>query len=188
MIAKRLMQVAALVSVTVAGACGKEADEEKVSDGSVAAADQPASGKRTGANRNACDLLTIEEVSAAAGEPVIAKEIHRETGRSDCQWDGKDGLIRMSVVGYWTGGKEGWEILAGARGAAKAIIQKEEGVSLDSVVKSGPVPGLGDKAFFSDILPSLVLKDNVLLEIMMPLIPNPEARFRPLMTKALARL
>lgn len=181
---------AAIIALSSFGtACQRSGDDASASGaGTDSAAATASTGARTGVDRNACDLLTIEEVSAAAGEPVIAKEIHREPGRSDCQWDAKDGLIRMALVGYWTGGKEGWEIMAFSRGAAKEIIQKEEGVALDSIVKSGPVAGLGDKAFFSDLLPSLVLKDNVLLEFTMPLIPNPEAKFRPLATKALSRL
>lgn len=61
-------------------------------------------------------------------------------------------------------------------------------MSLDSVVKAGPVSGLGDKAFFSPILGSLVLKDDILLEITMPLVRDPEAQFRPLVTKMLSRL
>jgi len=87
-----------------------------------------------------------------------------------------------------SGPRVGWDILVGARGAAKDIIQKEEGVALDSVVKSGPVAGLGDKAIFSHLLPSMVLEDNVLLEFTMPILPNAAAKFRPLATKALSRL
>jgi hypothetical protein len=71
---------------------------------------------------------------------------------------------------------------------AKDIVQKEEGVGLDSIVKAGPVAGLGDKAMFSPLLESLVLKDNVLLEFTTSLLPKPEAQFRPLATKALSRL
>jgi hypothetical protein len=55
-------------------------------------------------------------------------------------------------------------------------------------VKSGPVAGLGDKAIFSDILPAMVLKDNVLLEFTMSTLPNATAKFRPLATKALSWL
>jgi len=188
--AMRWIEAMGLACAVVGSACGQNADKKDVADGSIAGKDQPAasSGKRAGADRNACDLLTVEEVGAATGEPVTAKEINRETGRSDCQWDGADGVIRMGLVGYWTGGKEGWDIMAQSRGAAKDVIQKEEGVALDSIVKSGPVAGLGDKAFFSDLLPSLVLKDNVLLEFTMPLVKNPAAKFRPLATKALSRL
>jgi hypothetical protein len=77
------------------------------------------------------------------------------------------------------GRQEGWDILVGARGAAKDIIQKEKGVALDSVVKSGPVAGLGDKAIFSDILPSMVLKDNLLLEFTMPILSRRGGKVPP---------
>jgi hypothetical protein len=187
---QRLIRAVAVVSSAVATAAGCGGDSGS-SGGQGASKDKAAasaSAKRTGADRNACDLLTVAEVSAAAGVPVTAKETHRETGRSDCEWDAADGMPRFQLVGYWTGGKDGWDILASSRGMAKDIIQKEEGVRLDSIVKAGPVFGLGDKAFFSPLLPSLVLKGDVLLEFTWVLLPKPEAQFRPLATRAMSRL
>jgi len=159
------------------------------------------SKQRTGADRNACDLLTVEEVSALVGVRVTVREMtsvngppepatesNRVRGRSDCHWEDSEGQPRLIVVGYWTGGKEGWQILAASRSMARGIIQKQEDVALDSVVKAGPVFGLGDKAFFSPLLESLVLKDNILLEITTSLLPHPEAQFRPLAAKMLSRL
>jgi hypothetical protein len=170
------------------------------SSATVAQAATP-SKERTGADRNACDLLTLAEVAALAGAPVTAKEMssangppepatesNRVHGRSDCHWVGADGMPRLIVVGYWTGGKQGWQILTASRSMARGMIQKQEGVALDSVVQSGPVAGLGDKAFFSPLLESLVLKDDILLEITTSLLPKPEAQFRPLVTKMLSRL
>ena len=180
---KRIEVLAMLVSLVVVGCTTSDA-EPQVDSGSVATS----SGKRTGADRDACALLTEAEVSAIAGVPVKARETHREIGRSDCAWVAADSLLRLQLVGYWTGGQQAWEILGMSRGAAKEIIQQTEGVSLDSVVKAGPVSGLGDKAFFSPILPSLVLKDNVLLEFTFPLLDNPESHFRPMVTKVLSRL
>lgn len=188
---RQKMWIAALVGcgVTVMGVCKPNAGEGGAAAGDVARGTRTAaSGQRTGADRNACDLLTAQEVSAAVGVPVTAKEIHRETGRSDCEWDAADGLIRFKLVGYWTGGKEGWDILAGARGKAVAILKSAEGVGLDSAVKTGPVPGLGDKAMFSPLLESLVLKGDVLLEMTTSMLLKPEVQFRPLATKALSRL
>jgi len=130
----------------------------------------------------------IPVVGSAVGSVVTAKEIHRETGRSDCQWDGADGVIRFSLVGYWTGGQEGWKILGASRAMAKDIIKKEENANMDSIVQIGPVAGLGDKAVFSPLLPSLVLKDDVLLEFTTSMLPKPELQFRPLAMKALSRL
>ena len=187
----------ALVAAT---GCRNDAGQSDSPAGEVAQA-ATTSKERTGADRNACDLLTVEEVSAVAGVRVTAKEMssangppepatesNRVHGRSDCHWVDAGGQPRLIVVGYWTGGKEGWQILAASRSMARGIIQKQEGVALDSVVKVGPVPGLGDKALFSPLFESLVLKDDILLEIMTSLLPKPEAQFRPLATKMLSRL
>ena len=182
-----------------AAAC--RSDETKSDSPAQVTQSAAKSGQRTGEDRNACDLLTLDEVSTAVSERVTAKEMSsangppepatettRVRGRSDCYWVDSADLPRLIVVGYWSGGKEGWQILASSRGMAKSIIQQQEGVALDSVVKAGPVFGLGDKAFFSPILGSLVLKDDILLEITMPLVRDPEAQFRPLVTKMLSRL
>jgi hypothetical protein len=73
------------------------------------------------------------------------------------------------------------------------MLAGSEGVGVDSlakagVVKAGPVKGLGDAAYFSDLLPSLVLKGDVLLELNMALLKDPESKFRPLVKKLLARI
>ena len=178
--------VAAIVGVSVV-ACGAAQEQGGGSraDSGVAVSTSTTSA---GSDRNACALLTEGEVSAAVGKPVKARETNHETGRSDCGWFGADNVFAMGLVAYWTGGKEGWDIMAQSRGMAKDAIQKEEGLNMDSVVKTGPVSGLGDKALFSDLLPSLVLKDNVLLEFTISPLQNPAAHFRPLARKALSRL
>jgi hypothetical protein len=179
----------ALSTLAAASACGggsSAAAESAVAKDAAASAAKP--GQRTGVDRSACDLLTVAEVSAAVGTAVTAKETNRETGRSDCQWDGADGIVRFQLVGYWTGGKEGWKILAESRGMAKDIIKQQERANLDSIVEVGPVVGVGDKAVFSPLLPSLVLKDDVLLEFTTSLLPKPALQFRPLAMRALSRL
>jgi len=180
---------AAIIALGAAsGACKGRGEESPASRTDSGAAVASASASKSGADRSACDLLTEAEVSAVAGKPVKAREVNHEVGRSDCNWFGADSVIAMGLVAYWTGGKEGWDVMAQSRGMAKDAIQQQEGVNMDSVVKSGPVSGLGDKAFFSDLLPSLVLKDNVLLEFMLAPLNKPAVHFRPLATKALSRL
>jgi hypothetical protein len=178
----------ALCSLIAANACGGSANGTADSALAKSAATDAKSGQRTGTDRNACDLLTVAEVAAAVGSAVTAKETHREPGRSDCQWDGPDGIVRFQLVGYWIGGKEGWKILGESRAMAKDIIKKQEGANLDSIVQVGPVPGLGDKAVFSPLLTSLVLKDDVLLEFTTSMLPKPALQFRPIAMKALSRL
>jgi hypothetical protein len=188
----RNRSLAALLGLTlIIAGCQSAESEQSASGGTGDSSGEKAAsagGARTGIDRNACDLLTEAEVSAVAGVPVTARETNREEGRSDCGWFDAGNIIHMGLVGYWTGGPQGWEIMAASRGMAKDIIQSAEGVALDSVVQAGPVSGLGDKAFFSPLFPSLVLEGDVLLEFTLALLDKPEAHFRPLATKALGRL
>jgi hypothetical protein len=194
-----VLATALVCGLVAATGCKRDAAKSEAS-GQIAQ-DAASSKQRTGLDRNACDLLTLEEVRSVAGVPVTAREMssangppepatetNRLRGRSDCHWLDSNGMPRLVVVGYWSHGKEGWQILAASRSMAKGMIQKQEDVALDSVVKVGPVFGLGDKAIFSPLFESLVLKDDILLEITTSLLPNPEAQFRPLVIKMLSRL
>jgi hypothetical protein len=81
---RRRTRIARIVLCSVLGAtgCGKTADGS--ADSAVAkdaAASSTKISQRTGADRNACDLLTEAEIGAAVGAVVKAKEIHREQFR-----------------------------------------------------------------------------------------------------------
>ena len=186
----RIIHVVVLAIASVACASNSEgSNDEKASTGTVAAAARSSAASGRGSiDRNACELLTLAEVGAAVGSPVTATETNHEPGRSDCYWTTADSMAGMGLVAYWTGGKEGWQILAASRGMAKDIVQQQEGVALDSIVKAGPVEGIGDRALFSPLLPSLVLQGNVLLELTLSPLPDPAAHFRRLATKAVSRL
>jgi hypothetical protein len=89
--------------------------------------------------------------------------------------------------------KNQWNASTAALKAGDKMLASSEGVGIDSlakagVVKAGPVQGLGDAAYFSDVLPSLVLKGDVLLELNMALLKDPERKFRPLAEKLLGRI
>jgi len=47
--------------------------------------------------------------------------------------------------------------------------------------------GLGDDAYFSELLPSLVLKGDVLFELKLVLVPDAGAKFRGLATRLIAK-
>jgi len=193
----------AIVLFVVASGCNREAGQVGSNAGNLSKT-QPiaaASDQQKKGYRNACDLVTVEEVSAAAGVRVTAKETsdadgtdqpaddtNRMASRSACWWEGPHEEPILMVKAHWTEGKNWWEIGLKARGMAESLIQNQEGVALDSVVKAGPVAGLGDKAIFGSVLGSMVLKDDVMLEIGMWYLPKPAAQFRPLVTKMLSRL
>jgi hypothetical protein len=140
-----------------------------------------------------CRLLKPDEVKSLL-EPtiILANVIEDGPERSICQYEDDDSPVFVLTV-YWKGGKNQWNASTAALKAGDKMLAGSEGVGIDSlaragVVKAGPVQGLGDAAYFSDLLPSLVLKGDVLLELNMALLKDPESKFRPLVEKLLARM
>jgi hypothetical protein len=137
---------------------------------------------------NACRLLKSEELDALTEKKVLLASVEEASPeRSVCQWEDSSGLVFKLTV-YWTGGKQGWQTWRTAHGQGGASLSKEEGIHPDSIIKQGIVPGLGDAAYFSELLPSLLLKDDTLAEMEMSLVPHPEKKFRQLATTLLSRL
>jgi hypothetical protein len=167
-------------------ACAKEPQQSGTDSTAVpVAATRAATPAKDG---NACHLLTQQEVHAIVEEPIdMAVVDELEPAYSVCHWESK-GLAVFKLLVYWRGGKQQWEIEKVARGMADQIFRKDEGVVLDSIVKQGYVTGIGDAAYFSEILPSLILKGDVLVEITNPLAPKPAAKFRAMATTLLSRL
>jgi hypothetical protein len=137
---------------------------------------------------NACRLLTSPEINALTEKKVIMAEVvEAARERSICQWEDAAGLAFKLTV-YWVGGKQGWETWRAAQGMGGAVLSKSEGVHPDSVIQQGVVPGVGDAAYFSELLPSLLLKGDVLAEMELSLIPHPAKKFRKLATTLLPRM
>ena len=145
------------------------------------------------AEHHVCRLLKPDEVKALlAPTIVLANVIEEGPVRSVCQYEDDHSPVFILTV-YWKGGKDQWNASTAALKAGDKMLAGSEGVGVDSlakaaVVKAGPVKGLGDAAYFSDLLPSLVLKGDVLLELNMALLKDPESKFRPLVEKLLSRI
>lgn len=140
-------------------------------------------------DRNACHLLSHEEVSALVEQPItMADQTEAGDDYSTCDWETADGNFAFGITAYWSGGKAQWDAWRAAQGLGEEAFQRTEGVSIDSLAGQGPVPGLGDAAYFSELLPSLVLKGDVLLELKLVLAPRAGTKFKPLATMLLARL
>jgi hypothetical protein len=137
---------------------------------------------------NACRLLKPPEIEALAEKQVLmANVIEAAPERSVCHWEDAAGIV-FKITVYWTGGKQGWETWRAAQGMGGAALSEAEGVHPDSIIKQGLVPGLGDAAYFSELLPSLLLKHDTLVEMEMSLVPHPEKKFRKLATTLLSRM
>jgi len=144
---------------------------------------------KAAADRNACHLLTHEEVSEIAGRKVVMAD-QSEAGDtfSTCDWEDEAGVSAFSLTAYWAGGKEQWETWRLAQGMGDAALKSAEGASGSEVVKQGLVPGIGDAAYFSAVLPSLVLKGDTLFEIKFSLAPKADAKFARLAARLLEKV
>ncbi len=141
------------------------------------------------APRDACTLLTTDEVAAITGEPVTARPGRSGRTFSGCGWFGtRSQMPFLELRVYWTGGREQWESWRMANQMAGALTRASEGVELDSIVKPGPVAGLGDSAVYAELAPGVVLQGDVFLELTSFHLPEARRHFRPVAQKVLSRL
>jgi len=147
------------------------------------------SGDPAGAARHPCELLTAEEVAAVHGGPVEARRgDDDEAYRSTCIYAprGSEWEVMWLTV-HWRGGREEWDTQQTGR-AIGTRMMSTEGEDVDSITQPDPLAGIGDAAYYGGILPSLVLKGDVLLEFMMPLLRDDRQHFPVLAQKAVSRL
>ncbi|MGQ9598494.1 MAG: hypothetical protein ACUVWZ_03660 [Anaerolineae bacterium] len=169
-----------LVILAVVGCGGSPRQDEAV---------PVASGGDTVQDPNACHLLSHEQVSALVEETIVMRD-QTDAGEtwSTCEWQDENGLSLFMLTVYWAKGRQEWETWRIAQGLGDEALKQAEGVSADDVVHQGPVAGIGDAAYFSTLLPSLVLQGDVLLEINLFFVPNAEAKFAPLARQLLAAI
>jgi hypothetical protein len=177
-----LLTALALLAV----ACGSRGGNTGVNVEPAASA--PA-GAAAAKDQNACHLFTHEEVSALVGKKIVMAD-QTEAGEtwSTCQWEDESGQALFILTVYWSNGKQEWETWRAAQGLGEQALKQAEGVGPGDVVKQGPVAGIGDAAFFSDLLPSLVLKGDVLFEMNLFFVPNAETKFAGLAQRLLAKI
>lgn len=169
--------IAGLLASSVAACSGSDG---QASDAQSAAASVAANGSEAVA-RSACNLLSEAEVAALAGEPVRAERGRTETTVSGCSWFGvADSRPYLDVTITWSGGRDAWETRQAGTAQAREMIRKSERVDIDSVVKPGPVAGLGDAAVYADLLPAAILNGDTLIEVMAFYLPNARRKFRGL--------
>ena len=181
-ITKRVL--VAVVAGAFLSACG--ADSGEPADSMAASAGAAKSAVPT---RDACEVLTESEVAAMTHEPVSARRGEGGATYSNCGWYGKQTETPfLDLTVYWQGGRETWEIQRMGYGMARTMMRSAEGVELDSIVKPGPVAALGDSAIFADLMPSIVLDDDVMLEMYLFYMPDAAQNFRPLTETVLKRV
>jgi hypothetical protein len=181
---KARLLVLAAIAVTLVTGCRRDVPESMAPG---VAPNKPSAKAAT--DRNACHLLTHAEVSALVQRKVtMADQTEASDTFSSCDWEDESGTFAFGLTVYWSGGKEQWETWRLAQGLGNAALKSAEGVPASAVVKQGLVPGIGDAAFFSPVLPSLVLKGDTLFEIKFSLAAKADAKFAGLAAKLLAKL
>jgi len=157
-----------LVSAIVAalGCGGAPAD-----DGDTSAADTPAAtdASTPATPREACRLVDVSELAAIAGQPLTAVDVVRSSNETACELRGGTGtepLIDVAV--QWTGGRDQARAMGGGMAMATDLLN-EPGIDIEELTGSGSEPGLADDAFYSNLMPSWVLKGDVLIQVMSPM-------------------
>lgn len=191
------MGVRARLAVAIVGilgaACGGGARSGSPGPGGSASAPAGAAGAgapaKAGGDRNACHLLSHAEVSAVVERRVtMADQTEADETSSTCDWEDESGTFAFGLTVHWSGGKEQWHTWRLAQGLGDAALRKAEGKGGSDDLRQGLVPGVGDAAYFSPVLPALVLKGDTLLEIKFALAPKAETKFKDLAATLLARL
>ncbi|MCL4838614.1 MAG: DUF3558 family protein [Thermoanaerobaculia bacterium] len=173
-----------LLALALAGCSGPSAGE---SAAAPAPGEPPAAGPPAARDRNACHLLDHAEVSALVEEKIAMRDqTEAEATWSTCEWQTEEGRPAFYLTVTWEGGREAWEVWRTAQGLGNELFRASEGVAPGEVIAQGPVPGLGDAAWFSPLLPSLVLTGDTLFEINLSQTPRAAEKFPGLARKLVA--
>jgi hypothetical protein len=168
--------------------CGGQTDEApRASSASQSALAREASAKRM----NACALFDREDIERITGTSLVALHDITDTYESTCEVSvsGQPEPVMAALTVYWKGGREKAEAeRAGLRLAKKAL--NDGDVDIEELTGSGSVKGLADQAYFSNVLPSWVLKDDVFMSFIMPTSNREQtlAGFKAVSKKAIERL
>lgn len=175
------------ICLTWQTACGSDDANEASNGADAAEADTRVSIKAEApvTFRDACEVLTADDVAAIYGAPVEARPHVETLGETRCEYGPSDGFPVMELVIQWKGGRDQWEAMGMGRSIATRMMGESE---TDSTIVGNPLSDLGDAAHYGGVMPSFVLVDDVILEFYMHLIEDPRANFPVLARKALAAL
>lgn len=143
--------------------------------------------------RDACGLITKEEVAALYGKPVTTKADVPHPIYATCDFSDPDpaqqGLFVLILEVYWQGGRDQWRAEGlGTAGAKRMLEHAEKDSDVGTILKQEVLPGVGDQATFNPLLGGKVLKGDTMLTFKFGLIDHPDQYFRQLAPKALSRL
>jgi hypothetical protein len=182
---------ATLFLVLLATGCGgsnaNSTSSSSAAAGSAGGSVAPATQAR---RQNACGLVDREDIERIAGTKISMLHNIEDTDQTTCEFSDDtthDVLVYVKV--FWKGGREMVRAEQAAMGMAKQIMNTPD-VDIEALTGSGQVQGLADQAFYSDVMPSWVLKGDVLIQVIAPRWPHEKTAktFNVVAKTALSRL
>jgi hypothetical protein len=168
------------IFVLLAG-CGKD------SSGDEASSAVPVESASATTVRDACELVTAEDIAEIAGGPIVAWPAEPDhPDQSACLYGPQRSMAFFALTVQWRGGKEAWNAWTGGRELGGRLMQDPD-VDVD-LIGGDPVAAIGDAAHYGGLLPSLVLKGDTLLEFGISMLNNDRENFPVLAKIALSRL
>lgn len=175
-----------VVAIAFAAGCGRSAPADSSSEKAAPAGKPPGSS----ATRNACELIDRAQIEAIAGRKLEMLNDIQEEDLTVCELREPGGSMALvTVTVHWTGGKELARVNQAAMSMARQMLNDDD-VNIEEITGSNKVRGLADKAYYSDLMPSWVLKSDVLIEVISPLFAHEQTKavFVSVSKSALSRL
>ena len=185
----RWLTIAATLAVSWSLGCGGAPKE--TAQGAASGATPVASQRGGQPKRNACDFVDRAEIEKMAGTALNVVHDIQDTDLTVCEMtDPTSKIAIFSVTVYWSGGKDRARAQEAALSMAQQMLKNAEDADMAALTGSEKAPGLADKAFYSDVLPSWVLKGDVMIEIIAPTWDHAKTRkaFVMTATKAVSML
>ena len=178
-----------VIAVAVSSGCGQGTPAATAQQSTPQAGAPPASSPAP-AKKNACALIDREQIEAIAGAKLDMLHNIEEEDLTVCELsDRATNAMLVSVTVHWRGGQELARVNQAAMSMAKQMLNDDD-VDIQEITGSKKVRGLADKAFYSDLMPSWVLKKDVMIEVISPRFAHEQTRavFLSVARTALPRL
>lgn len=151
------MKIRMICVVALLAAGCSRAETPPAATGGSAPAAAPAA-----ATRDACALITADEVSKILGSPATATSRSASAERSVCDYV-TQAYEAFTLEAVWGGAEEEIKIARGAAKKATGLAGGRQDDVVNDVMGLTSVEGLGDEAYFARRTMSYVRKGNVLL-------------------------
>ena len=121
------------------------------------------------AKLRACDFVDTPALEAIVGKRLSLLHNIESDELTICEISelGPGKVQPVTVAVTWKGGKKQAATEKVSMAMAKALLNDRD-TDIEKITGSGSVPGLADAAFYSDVMPSWLLKGDVMVKVVAP--------------------